>query len=245
MHSRNKLLRLLLRNYRAWKYGFTYRRIKSFEIPKRIWYKSQSYNVFFPNGYEKIFSEVLLDDEYFLDDISENISTIIDIGGNLGIFSIASRLHFPESNIIAFEPSNTVFGILERNSTVFNYRCVQKGIGSRKAKCKIIEGGSHGELTSIDESQNGNIEVIPLDSIYDSFKIQHIDLLKMDIEGNEYNVLSNTKRLSSISYITIEYHDSTPKDIVSFFNQLNFSPINLMEGPYGTGTILVKNNILS
>jgi hypothetical protein len=67
----------------------------------------------------------------------------------------------------------------------------------------------------------------------------------MDIEGNEYNVLSNTKRLSSISYITIEYHDSTPKDIVSFFNQLNFSPINLMEGPYGTGTILVKNNILS
>ena len=66
----------------------------------------------------------------------------------------------------------------------------------------------------------------------------------MDIEGKKYNVLSNTMRFSSISYIPIEYHDSTPKDIVSFFNKLNLSLINLMEGPYGTGTILVKNNIL-
>ena len=151
-------------------------------------------------------------------------------------------MHFPESTIIAFEPSDRVFPILERNAKVFNYKCVQKGIGSKNTKCKIIEGGLHGELTSIDENQHGKIEVISLDFIFDSCEINHIDLLKMDIEGNEYNVLSNSNSLSSISYITIEYHNSTPQNIVSFFNRLDFSQINLMEGPYGTGTILVKNN---
>ena len=242
MHSKKKIYRLLLRNYRSLKFGFIYGRTKTFKIPKEISFKSKSYNIFFPNGYEKIFSEVLLDDEYFLDYINEKISTVIDIGANLGIFSIASKLHFPETIIIAFEPNPNVFKILEKNSKVFNYKCVKKGIGSKKTKCKLIEGGSHGELTSIDENENGNIEVISLDCIFDLYNIKYIDLLKMDIEGNEYNVLSNCNKLNSIKYITIEYHNSTPKDIVSFFNNLEYTPIKLMEGPYGTGTILVKNN---
>lgn len=182
MHSRNRILPLFLRNYRALKYGFTYKRNK---------HKSIYHDICFPNGYEKLFSEVLLDDEYFLDDINDNISTVIDIGGNLGIFSIASRLHFPESTITAFEPSDRVFPILERNAKVFNYKCVQKGIGSKNTTCKIIEGGLHGELTLIEESQNGEIEVISLDCI---------------------------------------------------FQPARFQKINLLEGPYGTGTILVKNN---
>lgn len=233
---------MFLRNYRALKYGFTYKRTKSFKTPKRIKHKSTYHDICFPKGYEKLFSEVLLDDEYFLDDINDNISTVIDIGGNLGIFSIASRLHFPESTITAFEPSDKVFPILEKNAKVFNYKCVQKGIGSKNTTCKIIEGGLHGELTLLDESQSGRIEVISLDCIFEECEINHIDLLKMDIEGNEYNVLSNSKSLSSITYITIEYHNSTPKNIVSFFNRLDFSQINLLKGPYGTGTILVKNN---
>ena len=42
-------------------------------------------------------------------------ASIIDIGGNCGLFSIFSRMHFPQSNIHCYEPNLFLNKYLKKN----------------------------------------------------------------------------------------------------------------------------------
>jgi FkbM family methyltransferase len=66
-----------------------------------------------------------------------------------------------------------------------------------------------------DASTNGSVtvETISLPTLMKRFRLQSIDLLKLDIEGAEFELIAQTPDsvLRSISQITIEFHDFQPQ----------------------------------
>ena len=52
------------------------------------------------------FLSIFLDDDYRLDRVKWPVGTVLDIGANLGFFSIAARNAFPEATIHAYEPNH-------------------------------------------------------------------------------------------------------------------------------------------
>lgn len=59
-----------------------------------------------------------------------------------------------------------------------------------------------------DAIRSYDVQTIRLDTIFDILNINHIDLLKMDIEGEEYSVLSSVSdaTLKRIDQIAVEFH---------------------------------------
>ena len=70
-------------------------RTKNFSIPNLLIVHKKKRFLYFPNNstYIELFRDVILDDEYKLSLFKdENIINIVDIGANLGMFSIAARI---------------------------------------------------------------------------------------------------------------------------------------------------------
>lgn len=66
-------------------------------------------------------------------------SAIIDAGANIGIFSIIYTKIFPDAKIIAFEPEETNFQMLVKNTQKFeNIICEKAGIWCRDAYLQVV-----------------------------------------------------------------------------------------------------------
>ena len=58
-------------------------------------------------------------DEYFLRKICrDRISKIVDVGANVGFFSLTARSFFPLAKIHAYEPSKSNFRFLEKTDLI-------------------------------------------------------------------------------------------------------------------------------
>lgn len=144
---------------------------------------------------------------------------ILDIGANEGVFSILMAKLFPGTRILSFEPVPKTFFTMIRNialngvSNIYPYNI---GVGGKSNKSEIIycdktySGGSSMVVTPNPESQDiAHVEVVALDDIFNPSKFPFVDrvkLLKMDIEGAEYESLYNSTILPRVDNMVAEFH---------------------------------------
>lgn len=154
--------------------------------------------------------------------------TIVDAGANIGMFSVWAALQRPETRIIAVEPSPATFETLCRN-------VASNGLGERITTVRSALGAEAGERvmrTDADSTMHavlsrGTVQIDgvavrcgTLSELLDGQGLAEVDLLKMDIEGAEYEVLLSTPAavLARVRNINLEYHDSsrehTPEDVI-------------------------------
>lgn len=151
----------------------------------------------------------------------KNNYLVFDVGGNEGQYSTAVYNNFEEGTTIihSFEPSKKNFQILKENTKNFkNIYLNNFGLSDEITSATLYSTDENSGLSSLynrDLTQFNmsldNTETIELNTI-DNYckdnKIKEIDLLKMDIEGNEMNALKGaTKILKSkkINHIQIEF----------------------------------------
>ena len=76
-----------------------------------------------------IFDEIVKGDIYRLSNL-ETPSSIVDIGANIGMFSIMATLMFPKAKIYSYEPQIDVFDILTENTEKYpNIEIYDKAFG--------------------------------------------------------------------------------------------------------------------
>jgi len=147
---------------------------------------------------------------------------ILDIGANEGMFSIMMAKLFPSTRIIALEPVPKTFFTMIRNiglNGVTNIHPYNLGVGGKSNKSEIIycdktySGGSSMVVTPDFKSMDiVNVEVVAFDDLFDSCKflkfpsINRVKLLKMDIEGAEYETLYNSTCLTKVDNMVAEFH---------------------------------------
>lgn len=146
----------------------------------------------------------------------KNNSTIIDIGANIGVFSIFAASTSQNTTVYAYEPMQTSYELLLKNIEINKLEKsivpFKLGIASSKEKRKLFLASGGSPFHSIYSDKNEKyieIDCITLKDVFDKNKIKQCDILKIDCEGAEFEILYNTPKenFSKIKEIRLEYHN--------------------------------------
>lgn len=141
-------------------------------------------------------------------------SVVFDVGGYLGTFTESIYTRYG-SNIFLFEPVDEFYKACDfKFSHVPKIKTYRFGLSSKNVDCKIYLSG---DASSISHIANAKPEIIQLRDILrviEELNINTIDLIKINIEGEEYNLLegliSNPDLLKRINNIQVQYHTFIP-----------------------------------
>jgi FkbM family methyltransferase len=148
----------------------------------------------------------------FLDQAFDNLMSIIkedyviiDIGANIGRFTFHFAQIAKKGRVICFEPDSTNYAALQINANLNNFDNIsfyQLGLGSSAERVPLF---------NVNENNPGMNRVLPnesniafpfemidikrLDQIEELLDINKIDLIKIDVEGFEFEVLQGSERL--------------------------------------------------
>lgn len=238
----NKALRNIYANYRAMKHGFWFYRTKNFTIPKSITIGGTKKSIKANHEMSKMFMEIFLYDEYFLRKLkTESIKTIIDIGANVGIFSITACSFFPNSIIHSYEPNPDIYKVLLLNGDEFNFESVCAAIGSKSCSGKLIQEGTAGCLSKFIINEKGHDRMLAFEQILNRQGTSHIDLVKIDCEGCEYDLLKQREVWDDVKFLTMEFHENDLDSVSKILAKINYKVIYSMTYPFYTGIVLAKN----
>lgn len=170
---------------------------------------------------EQVIEEVFVQDVYRLRDLTlanrPNPVTvdpnplgplIIDVGACTGIFTALACQAFPTAELIAVEPDLANFGLLTVNTQPWNDRITRVRAIVGAANGRALLEGSHGTAhvdTNPDEPRDGQtVDQVTLPGMI----VDRVALLKMDIEGGEYDAFDAcpTEKIALIDYIAMEWH---------------------------------------
>ena len=167
---------------------------------------------------------VWLDDEYGLARLAETPPmTILDIGAGIGLFSIWARKLFPDAIIHAYEPNARVLSYTRQNTADLDVRLVPSAVGRTAGRASIRDSRDSRRAYTA-RSSDGNVEIVPLPEIVRRLG-GRVDLMKLDIEGAEWELFEEPSAFDAVGVIRMEYHlgrDRTLRDIASAAERLHF-----------------------
>ncbi len=146
-----------------------------------------------------------------------NFRTVVDIGANVGYFSLSVLAKNPIAKVFAYEPIPVNFRLLKQykdENPIFRLHIFNQAV-SRQQETLLLHFDSSDSFTTSasifkDDHQPDQIKVkaTTLEAIIAEHQIKQIDFLKLDCEGAEYGILYNTPTtlLSRISALSIETH---------------------------------------
>lgn len=129
-------------------------------------------------------------------------NTILDVGANIGFYTISLARQFPWTAIFAFEPIPATFAYLRANlelNGVTNARIFNFGLSDREQETVFhVSPGScvtasAARLTDEPDSAAVVGRVRRLDDFVEEHRL-HVDVLKCDVEGAEYLVFQGAAR---------------------------------------------------
>jgi len=146
---------------------------------------------------------------------------IVDVGANVGIFSIYMKTSYQDSRIYCFEPVPSTFHLLETNlKNVHNVKVFPFGLFNedRTEKIQIHSTNTGANTIKMKEKLKDHfydtveIELKKASIVFDELNLDKIDVLKIDTEGCEVEILDSiSSRLSSIDYVLLEYHSESDR----------------------------------
>lgn len=210
----NRIKLFIDRYIRARNLGINFFGARFFTAPKAIKINDKFINLSLPNehGVKISFVDIFLDDVYKLELIKNianknniKIKSIVDIGGNCGLFSIFSRIHFPRSIIHCYEPNLFLNKYLKKNAFIGLFKYFNEAVGGYKRMVSLNISINNCVNSNI-LRKNGSTLQVSFDTIYKRIKFNTIDIVKIDCEGSEWEILNKTKIWKNIKFLTMEYH---------------------------------------
>lgn len=143
---------------------------------------------------------------------------IVDLGASIGVFSIYAATKAPRARLYAYEPMGAAFRLMQANVQLnglsSSITCFNMAIAARDVDRELYAEGRGFHFPTLIPSGDGQqersiVHCTTLEAILEANQLERIDLLKMDIEGAEYEALyaTSTRCLSRIHHIRMEYHD--------------------------------------
>jgi FkbM family methyltransferase len=154
--------------------------------------------------------------ERMVDSIPSNIKgAIIDGGANNGLFSFLAENRFPNNQILACEPSPTLQAVLKQNFDKTHVELVPKALSDVSGEVTLYTASQSDQAGSIFKS---NVEVfghkqvnsvtvsaITLHDLLIEKAIDRISVLKLDVQGAEYQILKSADDvLAKTDYLILE-----------------------------------------
>ncbi|HVQ36980.1 MAG TPA: FkbM family methyltransferase [Pyrinomonadaceae bacterium] len=151
-------------------------------------------------------------------------ATIVDLGANIGAFSVYAGKVARNTRVFAYEPFDRAYHVMRQNVALneladsiscFNYAVA----GTAVVRELFVSGTDFFFPTLVAPARpqkmvSQQVRCITLAEIIDENRLDHVDLLKMDVEGGEYDILYQTPYhyFSRIREIRMEYHNLDQKE---------------------------------
>jgi FkbM family methyltransferase len=148
------------------------------------------------------------------------ITTIFDVGGNVGETSLGLRKRFPHARVLAFEPHPATYERLRVNVDGQGIEPFELALGSTSRSAELFVY-RYSTLNSLVEdapyavrfgetATPEPVTVTTLDEFCSDHEIAAVDLLKIDTEGTDLDVLRGGERLlrdRRIRFVVTEFND--------------------------------------
>jgi FkbM family methyltransferase len=165
----------------------------------------------------------------------------IDIGANIGYFSLLAAKHQPTAKIFSFEPVSSLFKQFEENISINGFKniiAVNAAVGERNDEREIyISGDDNKGMSSFEKPENYSgktetVKVVEFDDWVNKSGFYKIDLIKIDVEGSELFALKGMSEtfknfkpliIIEINPQTFRHFNFTGTDILNYLNGFGFS----------------------
>lgn len=187
-------------------------------LNKEYQLRGKPFTVFYET--ERFVKEVMLDGEYdkYLEECKLGKDLIVmDLGCNIGTFSF--NILDRSKKIYAVDASPNCIELLKKT---IEYNKLTKIQPITEAVAGTNDKRHMGGITSTDgdvhfTNAGYDVDSITLPDLFEKYKIDYIDLLKIDIEGAEYEIFENPNILKlkdKIGAVVGETHGHILKDIL-------------------------------
>lgn len=166
------------------------------------------------------FYEIILRQDYFAGgQLLEPGATVIDVGANIGCFSItAAKMVGPKGRVLAVEPEESTYQQLLKNiklNHLDNVIALRMAVGAKEGEI-VLHSDPNRLFSSVFSSVNGRpitgtdqkVPLVTLDLLMDRYKIDRCDYLKLDCEGAEHDIVASLSAATArrVPQITMEVH---------------------------------------
>jgi len=141
-----------------------------------------------------------------------DIQTVFDIGANTGMASLFFLANLPLNKLVVVEANPGLIPKLHGILNAKNIIIENLAIYGERGSLKFNVSENHRESTICDDQNvSGDnivaVNTVLLEDLLQKHSLVEADLLKMDIEGAEYNILEKTpESFLKFKYIYIEIH---------------------------------------
>jgi len=175
-----------------------------------------------------LFREIFISRDYLFE-TNKDQPKIIDCGANIGMSIFFHKYFHPNASIIAFEPNPSAFELLKLNiekNNLKNITLLQKAVSNTMEPISLFVNNDKGSLlSSVREDRGGTSKIEIETDLLSNYLKEEVDLLKIDIEGAEWQVLEDLKangnHLKNVVHAIFEYHhkiNGEPSRLTSFLN---------------------------
>jgi len=167
--------------------------------------------------------------------ILQNKGVFLDIGANIGLYSLYVSYYFPEIKIFSFEPLNSAHDILAENIRLNEFKNIETfnyALGSQRESLYIHEHEyERGSSFITSKPTNEEISLFSLDELYENLTSEKISAIKVDVEGFELEVLKGGENIIFKKHrpiIIVEcsdlrnYHKATKDDIFELMSNYGY-----------------------
>lgn len=185
-----------------------------------------------PYGYDQLERE-------FIAKLLPTQGVFLDIGANAGIYSLHAAKHLERNGkVVSIEAGSQMFKRLRFNfkstDDKLNFTCninlLNLGVSDREEELMLHHSDTNMGSSTVKKTHSSNYENVKckaLDKILDENNIDHIDILKIDVEGAEDKILPHFFEVSSPTiypkHIIIEHaHADWKVDLLRLMSELGY-----------------------
>ena len=156
---------------------------------------------------------------------TDDARLIIDGGGYIGLVSILFARRFPAAQIVCLEPSSENFELARENCRPYsNIDVLNIALGASSGDATLKDRGT-GQwgftITDLGDGHGlelGKVKVVTIPQLLEHYSAARIDLLKLDIEGAEYELLEDAPAwINLCSVLFIELHEKIRPGVESLY----------------------------
>jgi FkbM family methyltransferase len=184
--------------------------------------------------------------DYDLPGLPPDPSVIVDLGANIGLSARFFSRRYPRARIVAYEPDPRSFATAERNLRglgLLSLRNLAVAATAGTLRLHRLAGESWRTSTVLGdqaEQESFTAGAVTLDSIIE--ELERIDILKIDIEGGEYEVVAGAGLIERLECIVGELHPVEGWSSARFYSLLPGFELLQDNVRNGKGTFLARRS---